>query len=109
MKHEIIREPKFYGCATCGTLPKVRLPKNTQLGVGFGSIELEADGQIVWYTISEQHGDKTVRWLERKFKKILQSAECVTLKFDCPLHDETYEYNKEDGQWYLIAQGPGFA
>lgn len=109
MKHEPIKNPKLCGCGFCGTIPPIKLPKSRQLGVGFGEISLTIDGEEVWYTISEEHGTKTVRWLEKKFKEQLQKAECALLFFNQPLHDETYEYNKESGEWYLVKQGMGFA
>ncbi len=85
------------------------LPKDWQLGVGFGEIQLRIDGKLVWRTLSERHGTKTVAWLEKKFEKELRNAEYATLWFNAPLSDQLYEYDREDGLWYLVAEGPGFA
>jgi hypothetical protein len=85
------------------------LPKDWQLGVGFGEIQLRIEGKLVWNTISERHGNKTVAWLEKKFAKELRNAEYATLWFNAPLSDRLYEYDREDGLWYLVAEGPGFA
>lgn len=85
------------------------LPKGWQLGVGFGEIQLRIDGKLVWKSLCEDHGTKTVAWLEKKFERELKKAECVTLWFNTPLHDELYQYDKEDDQWYLVTEGPGFA
>jgi hypothetical protein len=108
VKHEVIKNPKLIGCLNCSPIPSVKLPKNTLLAVGFGEISLTIDGEEVWYTVD---GDerKTVRWLEKKFKEQLQKADCALLFFNQPLHDETYKYDKESGEWYLVKQGKGFA
>jgi len=87
----------------------VKLLKSRQLGVGFGEITLTVGGEEIWRTISEEHGTKTVRWLEKKFKEKLQKAECALLFFNAPLYDETYEYDRESGEWYLVKKGKGFA
>lgn len=60
--------------------------------------------------LSESEDQVTqVKDLEEEYGERFKNATCITLFFNAPLHDETYEYNKEDGQWYLIAQGMGFA
>jgi len=109
VKHSIITEPKTIGCWVCARKPPVVLPPDWSLGVGFGSVELIIDDKMAWLSISEEHGDKTVAWLTEKFRRQLDAAECALLHFDQPLHDETYEFNKDDGKWYLVKQGQGFA
>jgi hypothetical protein len=60
--------------------------------------------------ISESEDQVTkVKDIEEEYGDRFTNAVCITLFFNTPLHDETYEYNKHDGQWYLIAQGMGFA
>jgi len=107
MKHEIIEQPKLIGCLNCSPVPSKALPKTTSLDIGFGMVTLEIDDETVWY---EMESNKNVNWLTKRYKKNLESAaKCSTLHFETPLHDELYEYNKNDGEWYLVKQGMGFA
>lgn len=80
-----------------------------ELAVGFGEVILRVDGQVLLRFLSEEGAGKTVKWLTKKFAGALASAGCSLLKFNTPLYDETYKYNREDGRWYLVGRGPGFA
>lgn len=105
MKHKVITKPEHFGCG-CSPVPDVVLRREETCGVGFGAVSLEIDGEIVW---RDDDDEMTVRELEDMFKDKIESAECSLLTFDTPLHDETYEYDKETGQWFLVRQGRGFA
>lgn len=112
MKHTPI-EPKHIGCGCCSSVGQI-LSKDKSLDVGFGTVNLmiqlsgsqsinnEYVGGITEY-------EYTVADLELEYGSMIRQSECATLHFNTPLHDETYEYNNEDKQWYLISQGRGFA
>lgn len=106
MKNEILTNPKLIGCATCGGAPAVKLPKDALCCVGFGLVTLEIDDETAWCGDDET---VSVAFLEDRYCKALQASECATLDFSGPLHSERYEYNKANGEWYLIEQGQGFA
>lgn len=109
-------KPKHVGCLCCSSVGQM-LPKEKWLDVGFGevvlTIEHQKNGRLIRSYIgglseSEDQVSK-VKDLEEEYSSMFDKAKCVTLFFNTPLHDETYEYNKEDKQWYLIKQGMGFA
>lgn len=105
MKHKPIEKPKLIGCASCSSV-KVVLPKNAVCAVGFGQVNLVVDHELIW---SGDDENLTMESLVAYYSERIKSGECATIEFCGPLHDETYEYNKEDGNWYLIKQGMGFA
>jgi len=116
VKHTPIK-PKHVGCGCCVPSGQI-LHKTKSLDVGFGFVTLIIkfhDGSSIYRGYIggveelEEKEPETVEDLEREYGDKLQEADCVTLFFNTPLHDETYEYNQEDGEWYLIAQGMGFA
>lgn len=110
MKHPILENPEVIGCYNCAYKPPVILPKKWRLDEEIvGWVELEVDGRVIWSSTGKERGKKTLWWLEQKFSKYINRAECVLLIFNSPLHDETYEYNRMDGNWYLVKQGKGFA
>ncbi len=111
MKHKPIEKPVLVGCLNCSPIPDVKLPKDTDLDVGVGDVSLSKNGKTIW-NYMRVHDDEpypTVADLEKLFEHYLQQEACYTLHFNGPLRDETYEYNKEDKEWYLIKQGMGFA
>jgi hypothetical protein len=109
-------QPRHIGCSCCNNIGQI-LNKEKWLDVGFGSVEFKieyANGQPLERSyvggLSDSEDQVTkVKDLEEKYGDRMKKAKCVTLFFDTPLHDETYEFNQEDSQWYLIAQGMGFA
>lgn len=115
MKHTPI-EPKHKSCGCCTPMGRI-LDKGKWLDVGFGSVTFiikYPSGQSLYREyiggLSESEDQVTkVKDLEEEYGDRMEKAEYTTLFFNTPLHDETYEYNKEDKQWYLIAQGMGFA
>lgn len=105
MKHEPMQSPKLIGCATCSQIGAV-LSKNKICAVGMGQVTLIVDDELIWEGDDE---NMIVGHLETFYSERIRGGECSTIGFYGPLHEETYEYNKEDGQWYLIKQGMGFA
>lgn len=116
MKHTPLQEVKHYGCTCCNNVGR-KLSKDKWLDVGFGSVEFKVEyekGRPLERSyiggLSESEDQVTmVKDLEEEYGRKFENATCITLFFNTPLHDETYEYNKDDGEWYLIAQGMGFA
>ncbi|MGI9951388.1 HD domain-containing protein [Moorellaceae bacterium AZ2] len=90
------------------TGPEV-LPKDWELDVGTGEIQLRLDGKLVWRVMGGNLGDKTVAWLEENRKEELCSAYCATLWFEMAQYSWFYQYFPEDGEWYMVAEGPGYA
>jgi hypothetical protein len=114
MKHTPIQDPKHIGCACCPG-PGRELRKDKMLDVGFGetvlTIEFDSDRKETVEYVGGIDWDNfpTVADWEKEHGHKFTNAECVTIYFNTPLHDETYEFNSEDGKWYLIKQGMGFA
>lgn len=116
MKNTPIQDPRHIGCGCCGGVEKI-LDKETWLDVGFGTVDFKieySNGSTLQREyiggISESEDQVTmVKDIEEEYGARFEKAVCITLFFNTPLHDETYEFNKEDKQWYLIAQGRGFA
>ena len=115
MKHEPITDPAHHGCGCCPGVPKV-LSKDKWLDVGFGEVVFNIEypnGRPFTksYVSADDYDDECtmVKDLEEEYADKFKRANCITLFFNTPLHDETYEFNKEDKQWYLINQGRGFA
>lgn len=112
MKHTPI-EPKHIGCGCCNSAGQI-LAKDHSIDVGFGTVNLlirTSGTQSIYreFVGAVTDWDYKVSDLETEYADALKNAECATLHFNTPLHDEMYEYNREDGQWYLIKQGMGFA
>lgn len=105
MKNKVIENPEIIGCLNCSRTP-AKLPKDAICAVGLGVVNLTVNDTQLWGGDDE---NMTVAILEDEFKEQIENGECVKLAFWGPLHSETYERNKEDGEWYLIEQGMGFA
>lgn len=116
MKHTPIMPSGHIGCGCCSKKDQI-LSKDSWLDVGFGVVQLIiqlSNGQSIYGEYiggcSEFEDEvPTVKKLEEEYKTKLDASECSTLYINAPLHDELYEYNKADGEWYLIKQGRGFA
>ena len=107
MKNKPIEAPQFYGCGTCGTTPKTILTDDKVFFLGgVHMLSLTIDGRGY-----EQIADDglVISMIDNRFKNQLENCQHAELFHMTPLHDETYEYNKADGKWYLVAQGPGYA
>lgn len=115
MKHIPIK-PHGGTCTCCKPMGRI-LNKEKWLDVGFGGVTFIIEypsGKSLYREyiggISESEDQVTkAKDLEEEYGDRMAKAKCTTLFFNTPLHDETYEYNKDDGQWHLIAQGMGFA
>ena len=106
-------EPKMV-CATTGYTPSDTLSKDYSLDMGFGSVELFINGdrilEYIYSWINEDSEEPMKLYeLEDKFKDEINQGEEVLLKLNRPLWDLTYQYDKDNDEWCLIAQGEGFA
>ncbi|WP_199614691.1 hypothetical protein [Paenibacillus alkalitolerans] len=109
-------EPHGHACGCCSPIGQ-KLDKEKWLDVGFGSVDLiikQPNGKVLYRSyiggISESEDQVTkVKDLEEEYGAKMATAEITTLFFNAPLYDALYEYNTEDGEWYLIKQGMGFA
>ena len=45
----------------------------------------------------------------KKYKEVINVSDTVEIKIDTPLFHAIYELNKEDGHFYLIEEGKGYA
>lgn len=61
------------------------------------------------YEAKEEDGYFTIAEIEKRFGDKLAKCKYAEIKNITPLHDETYEYNHDDGLWYLVEQGKGYA
>jgi hypothetical protein len=72
----------------------------------------EFSHEFDWLDYEEDEEKKkgvTVADLETNFAQKIKDCTYAELTHETPLHDGTYEYNKDDGQWYLVKQGQGYA
>lgn len=112
MKNKPIAEPKLIGCLNCSPVPQKRLPKNYRIYEGFDITSLSLNGKFV--NIPKHHHKESGMdyYRLKEITEIVKKAINLTpalLTHSTPLHEETYEYNKKDGYWYLVKQGLGFA
>ena len=116
MKNKPLEVIKHNSCACCNDVGRI-LEKDKWLDVGFGTVTFVIkyrNGKSLFREyvggLSESEDQVTkVKDLEEEYGNRFEKADCITLFFNTPLHDETYEFNKDDSEWYLIAQGMGFA
>lgn len=107
MERQPLENPKLYGCATCGTVPTVILTDET--------IFFPGDVHTLVLTINGTQYEQiapdglVISIIDNRFKDKLINCQHAELHHRTPLHGETYEYNAETGNWYLVAQGPGYA
>lgn len=108
MKNKPIEKPVLYGCATCGTVPKTVLSKDKGwFGGDMHIVTITIDDFT--YEVTEEDDYFTVEEIEKRFGDKLKKCTTAEIFNMTPLHDETYEYNTDDGNWYLVKQGEGFA
>lgn len=113
-----IMNPKKFGCGTCGSTPTTILT-NEQTFYPYGYIHcLELTIDNILYDLNETFGTLddeecetsiTINDIFERFKDQLAGCKRAILFHNTPLHDETWEYNTEDGKWYLTGQGRGYA
>ncbi len=112
MKNKPIENPKFIGCLNCRPIPKKRLPKNYRIYEGFDMTYLSLNDKFV--DIPKHHHKESgmnfyrLKEITEIVKKSINLTSAL-LTHSTPLHEETYEYSKIDGYWYLVKQGLGFA
>ena len=108
----ILRNPKLIGCLNCSPFPKIKLDKYRSCDLGFGTTELFKGKTSIWFYIRKDGDEERapiVKDIEKIFKQKLLAKGASYLKFNTPLHDETYWFSKIDKEWYLVSQGQGFA
>ena len=107
MKRQPLLNPKRYGCATCGTIPDIVLDDKTIFFPGdVHIIKLKIDGIV--YDLDAPDG-LVISDINNRFSNELANCQFAEFHHITPLHDETYEYNTEDGRWYLVDQRRGYA
>lgn len=109
MKRKPLENPHFSGCGNCGKVPNKTLPKNFKFegsGVHILSVNID-ETEAKTYIHEDEYF--ILKEFNKKYKEKLDKAECAEIRIDTPLHDETYEYNRFDGRWYLVEQGQGYA
>jgi hypothetical protein len=89
------------GCRHCGALHNT-LPRNAVLAVGFGTVTVSRDDETVW---SGDDPSVTMFRFERQAKA--DPDHDWRVSFYAPLYDA--EYQRQDGEWVLVAKGQGFA
>lgn len=108
MKRKPIENPKHIGCASCTPTLTMILSKDKGFYGGFPHMCFITIDDFV-YEVREEDGYFTVEELERRFGDKLKNCNFAEIQHITPLHDETYEYNTEDKNWYLVEQGQGYA
>lgn len=107
MKRQPIQDPKFYGCGTCGTLPGTILTDSKTFFPGsihVMRIKIDKFSQRI-----EGEEGINISDIDNMFRERLDNCQFAELHLETPLRDETYEYNPDDGKWYLVEQGHGYA
>lgn len=104
MINKPLENPKLIGCLTCGKIPAKVLNKNKIL-YGYPNLSTIAFDENKHYTVE----DITVKQIERNYRKEIEQSNCTVLEIEGALHGEIYEYNKDDGNWYLVKQTKGYA
>ncbi|MBS6025921.1 MAG: hypothetical protein KIB00_17755 [Paeniclostridium sordellii] len=102
MKRKPIKA-EHYGCRF-SVIYEV-FPKNEKLeGAGVNlyilrineNLEIDVDG-------------KTLKSVMNKYTKSISESDLIEFIVDTPLHNEVYELNKDDMEFYLVEQGQGYA
>lgn len=109
MKNKPTENPKLVGCLNCSPIPPKILPINKRLWAS-GGVILKTDNHDTVYFTEAFLSDEgiTLKSIIKKNTNRIKECNEVTLFIRSALHDETYELNKEDGNWYLIKQGIGY-
>lgn len=96
-----LTEPIVF-CLNCPPKPTL-LSMNAILGVGFGSVTVSRDGEVVW---SGDSWSKKVRSVERQARR--EPGRDWRIVFYAPLYEVEYQRHDRD-TWHLIRRGEGFA
>ena len=108
MRRKPIEKPNLYGCATCGSIPGIVLTDEKTFypgGVHIMSVTIDDYSA----NLDEENEGINVSGINEGFKDKLANCQFAEMFHMTPLHDETYEYNTDDGKWYLVEQGQGYA
>lgn len=111
MKRKPIENPKLIGCYTCSPIPFVILQKDRELWNEFcemTNLIIDGENKEISFRSIDDHSAITTYEIEEFYKLELEECEYAEILIMSPIHDETYEYNKEDKQWHLVNQGYGF-
>lgn len=103
MKHKPIK-PQLYGCLNCSPIPSAKLSKKHKREI-YGEIRLRIDDKTIGDWL---HESPTVKSIEKQYREQIDKGKCVLLDISNPMHGEVYEYNHEDGNWYLVKQNSGW-
>lgn len=118
-KLEPITDIKYHHCLCCPPVPKelISFCRN-----GFGSVNITFGfqdpiqkniGETVTFDLTkidvEYFTLTSTKAINKFFAGQLAKSDLAEIRIDTPLHDETYQYNKEAGKWLLVRQGMGFA
>lgn len=116
MRREPIK-PKFQGCVNCSNTKPEILEPNEELSI-FGILEYKSCGyESKWFHDGERKvgfGRKSkyvpisVNYIESRYSKQIKRALWSEIRIATPGGCFTYEYNKDDGNWYLVEQHRGF-
>ena len=110
-------EPYFQGCGLCSPMP-VSVQDRIQhrmVGYDYGLCDIcfyekGNDEPVETHFLGDYVGEETTfEEIEKVFEKEINLYEYVEVYFISALRGEEYEYNKEDGNWYLTGQNPGWA
>jgi hypothetical protein len=107
MKRKVSKKP--FGHRLYYSMALTELPQNYRIEPGFGYVSLQVAGKDI--EVPEHRSRKG--WQFWKLPEITSIAKKrrgkAELTIGSALHDETYEFNRKDGRWRLVNQGPGFA
>lgn len=92
---------RHQGCLHAGVAEEV-LPMDSFLAVGFGSVEVSRDGEVVW------SGDDTERMISEFEERAVVEDGDWRVRFGTPLSSKTYQ-RQGAKNWVLVEQGRGFA
>lgn len=118
MRRKPIEEPRFRGCLTCSPTPATKQDKFEKQPVGFDyglcNIYLYERGNDVpvethYLGDDFESGECTLSEIEDAYEKEFVLYDFIEVDFTTALRGEEYEYNKEDGEWYLTGQNQGWA
>ncbi|HFD2033524.1 TPA: hypothetical protein ACF2DD_002101 [Clostridium perfringens] len=109
-------EPKFQGCLNCSTIKPQILDLDKEFCL-YGVVEFKAcgfksewfpDGELVkGYKGKRKYIPLTPRKIMMLFPKHFKRGLWIELSIISTMGYHTYEYNKKDGNWYLVEQGRG--
>lgn len=105
MRRAPILNPSHIGFANYGKKPSVILDDDT--------IFFPCSQHILQLTVNNinyflKESSLKISEITVAYKDLLEKCEYAELFYDTPFHDVTYEYNKEDKNWYLVDQGIGY-